>query len=272
MNGLLHRIAARAAGTALAVRADIAPAYAAGWAGAAGMAEASDGGPAGRTAEPIGEIPADMPAEIPAEVPASAMSAASRAWPAQRAAMPADAGGRPVASDASHSAAALAAGSRAPGAPGPVRPDDAGAAPPVMLPELPAAPVPHHAAAAPEPAAIASGPAPLTALRRSAGDGNTGGAGDTGDTAGDPAPLLPRTPAATPLAAPPVPRDGAHRHGPAAGTAMAGAAGEGGTEVHIHIGRIDVTALQSAPAPRRRPAPAQAPMSLDGYLAKRGRA
>ncbi|TVO59011.1 hypothetical protein [Denitromonas halophila] len=43
------------------------------------------------------------------------------------------------------------------------------------------------------------------------------------------------------------------------------------TEVHVHIGRIDVTAVQ-APAPPRRPArSAQAPMSLDAYLAKRQR-
>jgi hypothetical protein len=45
------------------------------------------------------------------------------------------------------------------------------------------------------------------------------------------------------------------------------------TEVHIHIGRIDVNALHDgAPAPRRRPAAATpAPMSLDAYLARRSR-
>ena len=43
------------------------------------------------------------------------------------------------------------------------------------------------------------------------------------------------------------------------------------TEVHVHIGRIEVTAVQ-APAPSRRPARGgQAPMSLDAYLAKRQR-
>jgi hypothetical protein len=42
------------------------------------------------------------------------------------------------------------------------------------------------------------------------------------------------------------------------------------TEVHIHIGRIDVTAVQEAPPSRRRP-PQQAPMSLDAYLAARSR-
>lgn len=44
------------------------------------------------------------------------------------------------------------------------------------------------------------------------------------------------------------------------------------TEVHVSIGRIEVTAVQ-APAPTRRvPAPERKAMSLDEYLAKRGRA
>jgi hypothetical protein len=44
------------------------------------------------------------------------------------------------------------------------------------------------------------------------------------------------------------------------------------TEVHIHIGRIDVTALHdAAPAPCRQPAATPAPMSLDAYLARRSR-
>ena len=41
------------------------------------------------------------------------------------------------------------------------------------------------------------------------------------------------------------------------------------TEVHVHIGRIEVTALQP-PAPRTRPAPERAqPVSLDEYLARK---
>jgi hypothetical protein len=51
---------------------------------------------------------------------------------------------------------------------------------------------------------------------------------------------------------------------------QAGASGE--TEVHIHIGRIEVTALQEAPLPKagaRERAPA---MSLDAYLAARSKA
>jgi hypothetical protein len=44
------------------------------------------------------------------------------------------------------------------------------------------------------------------------------------------------------------------------------------TEVHIHIGRIDVTAVHEAPPRRCKPPPQQAPMSLDAYLARRNRA
>ncbi|QID17622.1 hypothetical protein G3580_08175 [Nitrogeniibacter mangrovi] len=42
-------------------------------------------------------------------------------------------------------------------------------------------------------------------------------------------------------------------------------------EVHVHIGRIEVTAVQEAAAPKARPKRGQAPMSLDDYLARRRR-
>jgi hypothetical protein len=59
----------------------------------------------------------------------------------------------------------------------------------------------------------------------------------------------------------------------AAAAASAGRFGNGeATEVHVHIGRIDVTAVREAPAAaRRRPAPAPAAPSLDSYLAQRRR-
>lgn len=53
--------------------------------------------------------------------------------------------------------------------------------------------------------------------------------------------------------------------------AAAAKAADETTEVHIHIGRIDVTAIHEPPASRRKPAAAPAPMSLDSYLAERGR-
>jgi hypothetical protein len=46
---------------------------------------------------------------------------------------------------------------------------------------------------------------------------------------------------------------------------------EEATEVHIHIGRIDVTAVHEPALPGRQQAATRSPMSLDAYLAKRGR-
>ena len=54
--------------------------------------------------------------------------------------------------------------------------------------------------------------------------------------------------------------------------ASSGATADSATEVHVHIGRIDVTALHEAPAPRRKPAAAPGPMSLDAYLTRPRRA
>jgi hypothetical protein len=42
-------------------------------------------------------------------------------------------------------------------------------------------------------------------------------------------------------------------------------------EVHIYIGRIDVTAVHEAPQSRRKMAQARAPRSLDDYLSRRSR-
>lgn len=44
------------------------------------------------------------------------------------------------------------------------------------------------------------------------------------------------------------------------------------TEVHIHIGRVEVTAVHEAPEPSTQPRKRQAPMSLDAYLAARKKA
>jgi hypothetical protein len=53
---------------------------------------------------------------------------------------------------------------------------------------------------------------------------------------------------------------------------MHGAPNDEPNEVHIHIGRIEVTAVQENAAPRRRAAtPAPAAMSLQEYFVKRGR-
>ena len=41
------------------------------------------------------------------------------------------------------------------------------------------------------------------------------------------------------------------------------------SEVHVRIGRIEVTAVHEAPLPRRPPPRAAKPMSLEEYLARR---
>ena len=79
-----------------------------------------------------------------------------------------------------------------------------------------------------------------------------------------PAPLLPRQNNAPPSASALWPAVS-----PAASTARAA---DEATEVHIHIGRIEVTAVHGAPPPRKRPAAAApAPTPLDTYLAARQR-
>ena len=83
----------------------------------------------------------------------------------------------------------------------------------------------------------------------------------------EPVPLMPREARPAPLA--PLPQPAIRRGAVAQG--LAAPQSEPDTEVHIHIGRIDVTAVKEAPAPRRSAAAAPAPMSLDGYLAQRGR-
>jgi hypothetical protein len=61
-------------------------------------------------------------------------------------------------------------------------------------------------------------------------------------------------------------------HLPAAAEAKSTAAAEtAAEEVHIHIGRIEVTAVHEASRPRRERTPSVPAMSLDTYLAKRGR-
>ncbi len=47
------------------------------------------------------------------------------------------------------------------------------------------------------------------------------------------------------------------------------AAADEATEVHVHIGRIEVTALQPAPAPRKPTRTGRTPLSLDDYLSRR---
>lgn len=80
-------------------------------------------------------------------------------------------------------------------------------------------------------------------------------------------PIRPALPARTHVAVAPARPVAAAR----AAQALAVEAPEPAPDVHIHIGRIELTAL-TAPAPRRAAgAPAHKPMSLDDYLGRRNR-
>jgi hypothetical protein len=85
----------------------------------------------------------------------------------------------------------------------------------------------------------------------------------------EPAPLLPPQPSTAGHAAPLAQTV----RGPAAFALRPApqAAASQETEVHIHIGRIDVTALQEAPRPKARPRERTQPVSLDAYLAARSK-
>jgi hypothetical protein len=117
-----------------------------------------------------------------------------------------------------------------------------------------------------------------------AAESHTGTSGDTGDMMPEallppargqeapqpaPRPLIPAfrhardLPPTPSVARPAAPRPSSNptRHGTEAAP----------DEIHVHIGRIEVTAVQEAPKPKARAARGQAPMSLDDYLARRQR-
>ncbi|MCX7196309.1 MAG: hypothetical protein NTV37_10685 [Proteobacteria bacterium] len=82
-----------------------------------------------------------------------------------------------------------------------------------------------------------------------------------------PSPLLPLKNAARPSA---LNVSAAAQRGELGGYGRQGQADEI-TEVHVSIGRIEVTAVHESPPPKRQaPTPAK-PLSLDEYLARRGR-
>lgn len=250
MNGLLHRVAARAAGTAVAVRSDAGLPYAGGGAGTGDLGEAESHFVTG--AASLVRLPSASATHTHEQV----------AWPPEH----------PVAADSARAPSPLIDALNDPGA---VRDtpqttpnatfarhvDSTQASnfdePPSTMSPLHVAPLmPRIVRAAIEPGAEAAyAPREVTTTARKAARND------------EPAPLLPREPRSTPLAPMPQPstRRGALQQG------IAATQGEADTEVHIHIGRIDVTAVHEAAPPRRRAASAPAPMSLAGYLAQRGR-
>jgi hypothetical protein len=287
MKGLLHRLAARAAGTAVALRSDARLPY-----GADGLA--------------WGDVPESPTMRVPQERP------------------PADASRRPtptgVESDWGDSAltrAAVSVAEPAPQLPPPFRSnvegyeqdgqaDAALREPPTLRPAVPeASPLsrgapPHEAApaaiesvAAPEgpeagrsdvpppqprlppaePAAMPPEPPRRTAWPSEAPTWDEPPHPSPRAASADPAPLLPPAPhlaadtIGEPAARLPVPE----RRQIAWPLATPASAVDEATEVHIHIGRIDVTAVHEAPKVRAKPAKSTA-VSLDAYLAARSKA
>ncbi len=248
MKGLLHRLAARAAGTAVPVRSDVRLPFGGGGVAPDDMARTvvvprhpvagrslSPGVPREPPAShPPEQVPNDRDAGMPRPLLDPAVAELSRA--SRPSDDPAAGPGLRLGSDAKASeldAVPSRHAERAPSVSRPVRTFDE--------------PPPSRPREAPLPDA-------LLAPRSDR----------------DPAPLMPsrdRGVATAPTAAPNTARP------PAWSAATAHVAASEPAEVHVHIGRIDVTALrESVPAPQRRPAATPAPMSLEAYLAQRGRA
>ena len=239
MNGLLQRLAARATGSAWALRSDARLPFAG---NAAGMAEASPQAPDAPTAPPpstqtdAGQRPVarhtQAPAPMAAEAPLRAdvhshQPTTTPSQPLRPPPMPISAKGGSM------------------GGP------DADDMPPVIGPDTASA----TTAKTPAPGPLAApDPAPLLPLQRGRGPAGTSAAAtasqgklqpEATDAPGALAPLPRPQPFTAPL----------KRAEPA--------------EVHIHIGRIEVTAAAEPPAPRRQTRERTPPLSLDTYLARR---
>ncbi|HSW19035.1 MAG TPA: hypothetical protein VLJ86_17585 [Ramlibacter sp.] len=239
MTGLLHRLAARANGTAWTVRSDVRLPFA-----SASLEQAQD-------AEPPLMDTAKSERRSPVSARADSMSPAVPATSQAAPATQARAASAPERPQSTRPAQA------APATPKPLMPVNQQAALPLvpsvakvsaqpeeLAPAVLATPV---AASSPSPAKPS--PAPFQAE--------------------EPSPLLPPRPHAAGHAAPLAPA--ASDAMPFAFRPARQATASRETEVHIHIGRIDVTALHEAPRPKARPRERTQPVSLDAYLAGRSK-
>lgn len=246
MTGLLHRLAARATGTAWTVRSDARLAFGAG--------QLLDGEAVqdSFSSTPASEAPMDT---APLVTNRHAPPAAIVQAPAMR---------RPQAS----------ATQTPPAGPTPLqapsRPVLTGVEPFAAVPQQPHGTYPTAEEMQPS-ATTRSTPMPQAATHTAAGDVRAG-------SAPQPAHALPQRNAPEPLlpparAAAPAPGKLPAQSRMAAGRSWAGAvapmAASQDTEVHIHIGRIDVTAVHEAPRPKARTRERAEPVSLEAYLATR---
>jgi len=235
MSGLLQRLAARATGTAWTVRSDARLPFATASTGAPAHGDGLPAWPPSPENAASPQAPADPMA--PPRRHAAAPGAQAPGLPPQAAATPPHPEPPPLLQPPIAARPGLVHGAARP-APFAETPliasthaDPLGAPPHVEQ----ATPSPHRAATPREAFSLQADPAPLLPPRAASPT--------------RPAANMPSTPAAVPRPAP--------------------AAADTSTEVHIHIGRIEVTALPT-PAPPRRPARERTqPMSLDAYLARR---
>ncbi|SDC50674.1 hypothetical protein SAMN05444679_103238 [Variovorax sp. CF079] len=235
MTGLLHRLAQRATGNAWTVRSDVRLPF-----GADGLDRPQDD-----TAPPLMEaaVPeTHAPARPRPPEPASLVTAAQeQAVPplVQSPAVAAQSGrAQPVEAEAAATRTPVATTTPAqpPGAPG--TPGTA-AVPATAMPAMASLHTPARPQSKPPPRR--EEPAPLLPSQPS--------------TAGHVAPLAQTVRGPAAFALRPAPQAAASQE----------------TEVHIHIGRIDVTALHEAPRPKARPRERTQPVSLDAYLAARSK-
>jgi hypothetical protein len=251
MNGLLHRLAARAAGTAVTVRSDARLPYGGGALAWADMAEVEVAAP--REAMQ-GVTSAEQVLPPQASQPGFAEPRPLRPIIVPQAAAPEQAAEPPLAVNP-HDAEASAVGAvpAVAGRPEPpmlLRIDEPSARSPVLS----------------EPTRTERPGEPQRSSRTSSSVRVRDAVTPAARAQADPAPLMPLTADRSTPSAPP-----AAPHRAAGPPAAPVSAADEPNEVHIHIGRIDVTAVHEAPPPRRKQASTQAPMSLDSYLAQRQR-
>lgn len=244
MSGLLHRLGARAIGHAWSVRSDAALPFAGGrWAESA--VEAAERPSTGVTLSP--PVARRPDATAPEQAPASAAPRSTETAPSPRMAS-SPRWPQPLAPTPAPDAA--------------VRPD------PVPARSTLVGPVPRFETPPPESphsgptrdGAMGAAPA-LQVASRSATEPKL------------PAPLMrgPEADAAA-LTTPPPWRTAAAQSLEATQAMAARTPPAAESEVHIHIGRIEVTALQEAPRPKAKPREPAQPMSLETYLQQRRKA
>ena len=244
MTGLLHRLAARANGSTSSVRSDARLPFA-----AAGLQETAP------------TLAAQAPQTEP--MPLLQPAAPTSARPAQAAAAPAAVPSTPTPPSRLQQAP-WQAPTPAPSAAPPAQPVPLHSGLEPLANDAPARPPATHAIRAQQEAA-ASLAKPLVPAAWPVEEAASAQS-QPSQPPRDPAPLLP-VHTATPLSAMPA--------SPAPYARAATWAGSGpstpreDTEVHIHIGRIDITAVHEAPKAKPRAREPAQPVSLQAYLAKR---